>query len=278
MDQHRKCSLTIDGSPYEFEVEGSFFWGEDGHLYKEEDNVISKTEWKDDGYGVVEAFTPNEFASLRDSVRKNVLSAMKQQGIEVDEASFKLEDYHRYVHSNEDHFGVINITRNLRNDDFDFDIESLVKRFSKEVGYPLTSYIEELGRSHIQLRINRPSSLDINPPHKDGYLSVWEDIINVWIPIAGCDSLTSLPVAPGSHLWNEKDIYRTSNQGAKINGAVYNVPCILQSSYGKLDMVRPNPKEGEALIFTPFLVHGAAVNRSNHSRVSMELRFPCLRN
>ena len=39
-------------------------------------------------------------------------------------------------------------------------------------------------------------------------------------------------------------------------------------------MIRPNPKLGEALIFTPFLIHGAAVNNSDLTRISLELRFP----
>ena len=242
----KKCNLNIDGIPYGFEVEGDFFWGEDQLLFQTENNVISKTTWKQEGFGIVEAFTPQEFSALRNSVEKNIIKALQHQGIHVPESGFNLEDYHQFVNDDADHFKVISITRNLVNEDFDFDIELLVDRFSKAVGYPLTSWVEELQRTHIQLRINRPHSLDINPPHKDGYLSVWEDIVNVWIPIAGCNENTSLPVASGSHLWNEKEIYRTQGKGAKINGNVYNVPCILTTKSGQLNMIRPNPKEGEA--------------------------------
>ena len=39
-------------------------------------------------------------------------------------------------------------------------------------------------------------------------------------------------------------------------------------------MIRPNPKEGDALFFTPFLIHGAGVNLSQETRIGMELRFP----
>ena len=68
-------------------------------------------------------------------------------------------------------------------------------------------------------------------------------------------------------------MFRTETRGAKINGNVYNVPCILETSLG-FDMVRPNPKEKEALIFTPYLIHGAAFNTNKDiTRVALELRF-----
>lgn len=275
--ERKICNITIDQIPYQFEVEGDFFWGQEELLFQPIDSLISKTSWKELGFGIVKAFSEEEFKNLHDSVTRNIVNAIKMNGILIDEDSFSLEQYHEVVSNDEDHFKVIQITRNLSNEDFDFDIELLVDRFSEALGYPLTSYIEALKRSHIQLRINRPNSLDINPPHKDGYLSFWEDIVNVWIPIAGCNQYTSLPVVLGSHLWNENTIYRTEGKGAKINGNTYNVPCILKTSSGNLEMIRPNPSEGEALIFSPFLIHGAAANFSNHCRISMELRFPRLK-
>lgn len=272
----KTCHLHIDDAPFQFEVEGEFSWGQPESLFKKENNVISKTSWKDMGYGVVNAFTKVEFDTLKHSVTQNILKAIKANNIALDEESFRLENYHKVVTTNEAHLGVIDITRNLTNEDFDFDIELLVKRFGDELGYRLTSWVEELQKTHIQIRINRPSSLDINPPHKDGYLSYWEDIVNVWIPIAGCTQQTSLPVAPGSHLLPENEIFRTESKGATINGNTYFVPCILKTKSGNLNMVRPNPAEGEALLFSPFLIHGAAVNLSDSTRVSIELRFPRL--
>ena len=39
-------------------------------------------------------------------------------------------------------------------------------------------------------------------------------------------------------------------------------------------MIRPNPQNTEALIFTPFLIHGAAVNKNiDITRIALELRF-----
>lgn len=268
------CSLYIDNEPFQFQVEGEFSWGENKLLYTPKDNVISKTDWKEEGFAVVPAFEGNEFAAFRESVRQNIVKAIVDQGISVDTENFRLEDYHKVVTTNEQHLQVIDITRNLTKEDFHFNIDHLADRFGSILGYKLTSWVEELQKSHIQIRISRPSTLDINPPHRDGYLSYWENIINVWVPVAGCNQQTSLPVAPGSHLIPENEILRTESKGAKINGNTYFVPCILQTKAGDLQMIRPNPKEGEALIFSPFLIHGSAVNRSDVTRVSIELRFP----
>jgi ectoine hydroxylase-related dioxygenase (phytanoyl-CoA dioxygenase family) len=268
------CSLYLDETPYEFKVEGDFFWGKEELLYTESDSVISKTAWKSLGYDVVKSFDPTEFQNFKASIKNIITNALDANKIKYDKETFTLGDYHKVVTTDKMHLKVIDITRNLSNDDFDFDIEKLTERFGDILGYKLTSWVEELQKSHIQIRINRPSSLDINPPHRDGYLSYWEDVINVWIPIEGCTNETSLPVLPGSHLIPENEILRTSSKGARINGNTYFVPCILKTKSGYLKMVRPNPKEGEALLFTPFLIHGAAVNRSESTRVSIELRLP----
>ena len=271
----KQCDLFIDGEPYAFEVEGDFFWGKEELLFKQEDNVISKMPWFEDGYTVVNAFLENEFQVLKQSITKCITEAIKANNIKFDETEFTLNNYHKIVNTDELHHKIINITRNLENIDFDFDIDKLASRFSNILGYKLTSWIEELQKTHVQIRISRPNSLDINPPHRDGYLSYWEDIINVWIPIEGCNENSSLPLCPGSHQIAENNILRTKSKGAKINGNTYYVPCILETNKGVIHMKRPNPKEGEAILFSPYLIHGAAVNKNKDiTRVSLELRFP----
>ncbi|MEM6517320.1 MAG: phytanoyl-CoA dioxygenase family protein, partial [Bacteroidota bacterium] len=272
---NKLCRLTIDDKPYEFEVEGNFKWGKPELLFKEKDNVISKMPWMEKGYDIVDAFSDSEFERLKLSIETNLKRALFANKVNFNDKSFRLEDYHKYVKAHELHGKIINITRNLENRDFDFDIDALARRFGDILGYQITSWVEELQKSHIQIRISRPKSLDINPPHKDGYLSYWEDIINVWIPIAGCNESSSLPVCPASHLIPESEILRTESKGAKINGNTYYVPCILKTKKGNIEMIRPNPKHGEALLFTPFLIHGAAVNQNTDmTRISLELRFP----
>ncbi|MFD0991438.1 phytanoyl-CoA dioxygenase family protein [Mariniflexile jejuense] len=273
------CKLYIDDKLFEFQVEGNFFWGNEGLLYKEEENVISKMPWKQDGYAVVNLFQADEFLKLKKSIEENIIKALQQQNIEFDEENFTLENYHEFVTTNEEHNKVIEVTRSLENENFDFDIDVLAERLGAILGYKLTSWVEELKKSHLQIRISRPNSLDINPPHRDGYLSYWENIINVWMPIAGCNEKSSLPVFPKSHLIPENNILRTESKGAKINGNTYYVPCILETKNRPIKMLRPNPKQGEVLIFTPYLIHGAGVNlNDNITRVALELRFPKLEN
>ncbi|MEO1033101.1 MAG: phytanoyl-CoA dioxygenase family protein [Bacteroidota bacterium] len=269
------CSLYIDNEPYEFKVEGDFFWGKPELLYPKKDNVLSKVSWENEGYACVKAMERSEFQRLKDSVKNLIIHALRKNKVDVDTSNFELANYHKYVNSDALHNDVISITRNLEVSDFDFEIDHLAQHFGKILGYRLTSWVEELQKSHIQIRISRPNSLDINPPHRDGYLSYWENIINVWLPVEGCNYKSSLPVLPGSHLFTEDKILRTESKGAKINGNVYYVPCILETKLGAMRMIRPNPKEGEALLFSPFLIHGAAVNQNEDiTRVSLELRLP----
>ena len=274
----RLCSLYIDNEPFQFKVEGDFFWGKQELLYPKDDNVLSNVDWEKDGYRCVKAFEGDEFSKLKESIKQIIIGALIENGVKVDASSFKLSNYHKYVTDNKLHNKVIEITKNLETSDFDFDIDILAKRFGKILGYELTSYVEELQKSHIQIRISRPNLLDINPPHRDGYLSYWENIVNVWLPIEGCNQKSSLPVLPSSHLLPENEILRTESKGAKINGNVYYVPCILETKSGVMEMIRPNPKDGEALLFTPFLIHGSAINQNEDiTRISLELRFPKLK-
>ena len=268
------CKLNIDNKAYEFKVNGEMFSGNSEVLYNQHDEILKNQDWEDEGYDIVNVFNDKDFKALKDSVKNNIVKGIELAGVEVDYDSFELENYHKYIYKQEDHLKVINHTRNLRNDDFAMRIEDLADKVSKFVNYPLTSHIKELGRSHIQIRISRPESLDINPPHRDGYLSYWEKILNVWIPIAGCNKLSSLPVVSGSHFIPENEIIRTKSKGAYINGNLYHVPCVISTTSGNFNMIRPNPKEKDVLIFTPFLIHGAAVNQNtNTTRVSLELRF-----
>ncbi len=98
--------------------------------------------------------------------------------------------------------------------------------------------------------------------------------MNVWIPVAGSDENSSLPVVPASHLIREEALIRTAARSAKISGNTYMVPCISKIHDRIPEMTRPNPQPGQALIFTPFLIHGAAFNTNvDATRMALELRL-----
>jgi ectoine hydroxylase-related dioxygenase (phytanoyl-CoA dioxygenase family) len=266
------CEFSIDGVPYKIEVEGEFFAGKDEVLFTEKGSVIEHCSWLKEGYAVVPVLNEEEFTALKKNIQSILLRIIRENGIEVDE-HFTLENYHHYVRTDEQHQSVIEKTRFLTFRDFNIDMERVVARFSEAVGKTLHRTNPRLPEEIIIMRINRPSSLDINPFHRDGYLDIWERVLNSWIPVAGCSDESSLPVLPGSHFWNEKDIVRTEAKGARLNGLQYHVPAVI-SYAGGLKAIRPNPMYGEAMIFTPFLIHGAALNKQKDTtRVSLELRL-----
>ena len=272
-----RCLIYIDNDPFQFNVEGNLIGKMQNILYKSKNNVIENTSWENIGFKVIKNFlTIDQFDKLKDSTEKTLIKIIEKLGIKIDKKAFTLENYHLFIKSEKEHQEIIKNTSNLTISDFEFDIEIITKYLSQLLNVKLTSKIQKLNRSHIQVRINRPNSFDINPPHRDGYIDIYKDVLNVWLPIVGCNKETSLPVVIGSHLIPEDQVFKTSNKGAKINDNFYNVPCILKTSDGPLDMIRPNPLKTEALIFTPFLIHGAAFNNSSFTRVAFELRFPKL--
>ena len=266
------CVLTIDDKEYYFPVEGEFSYGEDILLYNPGDSVIDKTVWSQKGFDIVALYSIEESAILKESSRLALLRIFDDVGIRYDE-KFALETYHEYADTKEKHAEVIKRSVQLKNIDFGIDMSIIARRISEIVGYDLQSYIPDLEREIIQLRIIRPNSYDINPPHRDAYLDYYRKVLNLWLPLAGVNENSSLPVMPGSHLWNEKDIFRTPNHGAVIDGNKYRVPAIINTNHG-MAMKRAVPAEGEALIFTPYLIHGAAVNQNKDiTRMALELRL-----
>jgi hypothetical protein len=266
------CQLTIDGQPFSFPLEGEFRWGRDEVLFDKHREILSGVDWQERGYSIFALLDEKEQEQLRDSIRGLLVRILAESNIVIPE-NFRLEDYHRYVGSQALHGEVISKTRFLTYADLGIDFGEMADRIARYIGHRLSLENPLLEKEIVILRISRPQSLDINPPHRDGSLDLWEDVLNVWIPVAGSNAQSSLPVIPGSHQWNEKDVLRTEAKGAAINGLRYHVPGIIQSRYG-LHLIRPNPAYGDALLFTPFLVHGAAVNQNpNTTRMALELRF-----
>ena len=267
-----KCNLLIDEEIFSFYVEGKFNWGDNKYLYDKHNNIISNAEWADEGFKVIDLFDGKEFRKLRDNINNTIYKIGIENDIDFPD-NFDIEDYHSYIKDNDDHLKIINHTRELRDDDFDFDLSKISKDISEIIGVDLTSYNSLLKRSHVQMRINRPFSTDYNPPHKDAYLPYYEDVLNIWIPICGCDKNSSLPLMPKSHLMNESSLYKSDCKSAKINNITYNVPCILKVK-GDFKLIRPNPPLQKAIIFSPYLIHGAASNNNKDvTRVALELRL-----
>lgn len=265
--------LRIDGRSFEYDLKGDFSWGADEVLYREDIDVLENTELKSLGYANLPFLNETEQAEFKGRVKEvidKIIAGIPHLHGQVPPS---LEQYHEVVSDSELHREIISQTRELRFSDIGLDPRMIEARIGGYLGVKLKSQVKRLGRDHIQLRISRPNSHDINPPHRDAYLDVWKNVLNLWLPVCGCSSLSSLPVIAGSHLINEKDVFRTSNGGAVIGGNQYRVPGIADTRVG-MNMVRPNPEASEVLAFTPFLIHGAAFNHDPlTTRMALEFRL-----
>ncbi len=265
-------TFQIDNESYTYVLEGDFFWGKDEVLFQESDHLTRQCSWHEAGYTLV----PLPNASVFPHLQKDIQTILQNICTDLDiylPADFQLEDYHQYVSTAALHQQVIARTRWLTRHDFSIDWSHFCSYISRILNHPVHLDNPLLEKEIIILRISRPQSYDINPLHRDGYLDIWKDTVNLWIPIAGSNQYSSLPVLPGSHLWNEKDILRTASKGASLNGLLYHVPAIAQAHH-PLNLIRPNPQFGEILLFTPFLIHGSAFNQHNNTtRFALELRL-----
>ena len=263
--------LSIDGRSFEYDLKGNFSWGPDEVLYREDADVLEGTSLKSLGYANVPFLDETEQVEFKcrvKAVSDRIIAGIPQLHGQILPS---LERYHELISDPDLHREVISQTRELRFTDLGLDPHMIESRIGGFLGVTLDSHVKRLGRDHIQLRISRPNSYDINPPHRDAYLDVWKNVLNLWLPVCGCSDLSSLPVIAGSHLINEKDVFRTSNSGAEIGENQYRVPGIADTRVG-MTMVRPNPAANEVLAFTPFLIHGAAFNQ-DHSTTRMALEF-----
>jgi hypothetical protein len=210
---------------------------------------------------------------LRAGLEQLIAGVLRGAGVAVD-GSFVLENYHRaggsdpVVHSTV----VKSIARGFPLVTLPIDYHVVERRISDIAGVQLTARNEKYGLDVFNMRIVRPGSNDNNPLHRDVWLDRLRNAINIYVPIAGSSELSSLSLVPGSHRWPESEIARTAT-GARVNGASYTVPAVVGAKQ-PLDVVRPNPAPDEVLVFSPYLIHGGAVNfDETQTRVSVEMRF-----
>jgi hypothetical protein len=231
--------------------------------------------WYREGFAVLPFLDPAAFEALREGIEDTVGRLVSEQGKKV--SGFRLEHYHRYVTTDDAHMQIVRQTRDLFPSDFGFDIVALHARLSSLLGFKLTDVCPRTGKTmHIIVRINRPRSGDFNPPHKDAYEAVDRNadtspFVNFWIPIAGVDERSALPVSPRSHTLPESQVLRT-HAGAVLDGRPYRVRMVREWG-GRTNLERVSIQGGQALVFSAFLIHGLAMNdNDDKTRVALEFR------
>lgn len=256
-----------------FDVSGTIVIGEREVLSLEEGDILQSYDFYNEGYKKVNLLNKPDFANLRAVFAAYMMAAMKNEGIIVD-ADFNPEDYHRYVTTEEQHRAIAKWCLAVSS------LGNLTKKVMQNVetilGKPLKVRAIDNGTGSkedvLGFRMIRPLSKDSTPFHRDGWLDIWKGTIIVWVPLYGCDENSTLAMIPGSHLWYESEVARTG-PGSLINGSKYKVPSAVCTSRD-FSIVYPNPAYGEALIFTPYLLHGGGENNnSNTTRISLEFRF-----
>lgn len=266
-------TIFIDEIPVQIDLrESRLSFGNAETLAIKHFDIVSNQDWYPLGYSTPQIMTNSEFKDLRSCISEIMQRLLSKFGISIPE-NFDPEKYHEYIdNSDELHQKFIKFTRELRFEDFNFDLDTLVDNISISTRLSLTKINPILKDSFVILRINRPLTDDFNPPHRDGYLELWEKSLNAWIPIFGVGKGSSLPIVPGSHLIPENLIERTVGDNI-MNGLKYRVPAIT-SWDGSNKMIRPNIQYGEALIFSPYLIHGCAKNlQPRITRIALELRL-----
>lgn len=262
---------TVNGKRLSYDTRGERSWGDDRVLLEEAVDLTSSTQWHVKGFTIEPFLDQNTFDTFGKQTRALLFDCWSKAGLHP-AFDFPLDQYHTLVKDFKEHLAAVERTKLLSVQDFPIPVRLLEDRVSQICGQPLEVRNPYDGQRIFHFRVIRPQQGDNNPLHRDIWLPDYDDCINLYIPIAGSNERSSLILVPGSHLWAESRIERT-NSGAEINGLKYNVPAVT-SIKGAYTIERPNPRQNEVLVFSPYLLHGGAVNlNANATRISIEIRL-----
>lgn len=261
---------TIDGIPYTFDVTGEAARGDDIQLLQYEDNLIANSHWQQKGFTCVPLVGSQELNTLQNGIRYLLSLILASEQISFDE-SWRLQHYHQLVTNEKLHERVLRRTAFFPTTLFPGNIAALLEKVGQELGVAVTTRNPHTGLDLFHVRIIRPHATDFNPLHKDAWIDRLKGAVNLYLPLVGSNQHSSLPVLPGSHHWPEADFLRTQ-EGTVCNGKRFSVPAVLSCKH-PLTLIRPNPAPGEGLLFTPYMIHGGAVNTNpDLTRMSLEIR------
>ncbi len=262
---------TVNDRELCYQAEGNKMVGSDIPLFHHDLDLTKKTDWHAQGFTIQQFLDTVTYAPFEEKVRSLLLSLWNSAGL-ITPPEFPLDQYHIIAPDIHSHLRAVEKTKLLPVTDFPIDIKILEERISALCAEKLEVKNPFDDQSIFHFRVIRPNTTDNNPLHRDVWLEDYKDCINLYIPIAGSNELSSLILIPGSHNWPESAIERTQS-GAIINGVKYNVPAVT-SILCDFQAVRPNPQKNEVLIFSPYLIHGGAINLNpSKTRISIEIRL-----
>lgn len=269
----KQISYWLGEVPYSVAAEGEWRYGENEVLLDQDEDLTAGCAWAEAGFTVARLF---EESPLYERLRAGLLQfigAQLQEVLPSWPGDFVPEHYHHFVDDAQHAAFIRNIRGCFDTALFPIALSALEARISVICGRQLSVMNPATGISEFCLRIVRPQApADNNPPHRDIYLDHLRNGINLYIPLAGSNAHSALPILPGSHHLPEHLILRSA-PGVQVNGLSFSVPCIADAP-GGLHMIRPNPGPNEVLVFSPYLIHGGGANLNEDlTRISLEMRL-----
>ena len=256
----------------EYRIEGAAGPGAAEILLAADTDLTAGVPWAAAGYVVAPWLTPEENATLRDGLAWLVRTAVRATGPKIS-ADWPVTAYHRLVGDDAAlHLAIVNQTKSYPLTALPMPVARLEARVSELCGRAVRVYNPATEKAEFHLRLVRPHRSDNNPLHRDAWLERLRNGLNIYVPVAGSTADSSLALVPGSHWWAEDQTSRT-HAGAVYNGTQYSVPALVAATE-PLHLIRPNPGPDEVLLFSPYLLHGGAVNlNDDETRISLEMRF-----
>ncbi|HEX8327860.1 MAG TPA: phytanoyl-CoA dioxygenase family protein [Hymenobacter sp.] len=265
--------LHLNGQPVAYQVEGARTASADeGVLLDQAIDLTARAPWAEAGYAVVPGLPTPVQEQLQAGLADLLREALREAGCAV-APDFDVRQYHHAVADDSArHLAVIAQTKAYPLARLPIAPALLENLVGAACGQPVRAYNPNVQEAVFHLRIVRPQRADHNPLHRDAWLPRYHDALNIYLPVAGSTARSSLTLVPGSHHWPENAVERTA-EGAIYHGVPYTVPGVLRPAR-PLSIIRPNPGPDEVLVFSPYLLHGAAANLNDDAtRISLEMRF-----
>jgi len=254
-----------------YKAEGEKTSGNDVVLLHQAIDLTFGKRWGERGFTIEKLFQERVYQEFKAKTKALIISLWQSAGLDIPN-DFEVNQYHSAASHKDLHLAAVEKTKLLSLDKFPIPIHLVEQRISEICQTPLIAKNPFDGQSVFHFRVVRPNSNDNNPLHRDVWLPDYANCINLYIPITGSNTNSALSLIPGSHHWPESKTERTE-QGAVIGNMKFNVPAVT-SIKGEYEIVRPDPKENEVLVFSPYLIHGGAVNlNEDQTRISIELRL-----
>lgn len=254
-----------------YHAEGSKFTGDETVLLHQAIDITAGKKWGVAGFTIESLFPLTQFQKFKTGINDLLHQLWKKAGLKID-SHFHPDQYHTIASTRELHLAAVEKTKLISTDQFPLPIKILEERISEICCMPLHVLNPYDHQSIFHFRVIRPQTNDNNPLHRDVWLEDYANCVNLYIPIAGSNEKSSLAIIPGSHHWAESMVERTE-KGATLSGVKFNVPAVT-AIHVPYEIARPNPQENEVLLFSPYLIHGGAVNlNKNRTRISIEMRL-----